>query len=137
MSAPWVNACHPPVIPGTRIHTAAITPAVLWFLWWSWVMFYIVIFVTVGTITLQIKGRRFVWLLRRTKSRLRGGLVMARPNFYRRRRSRIESYEDLDIHAAYALVNAQPTGRSATAVKRAPTTSANQPKGSPARAPKK
>lgn len=103
MSAPWVNACYPPVIPGTKVHAAAVTPAVLWFLRWSWAMFYVALFVMVATVALQVKGRKFVWMMRRTKARLRGGLVAARPNFYRRRRSRIESYETLDIRAADPL----------------------------------
>lgn len=93
MSASWIEACRRPVVPGTKIHAAALTPMVLWMVWWSWTTFWIVLIVTIVAVYLQIKGRQLSWVLRRFKAKVRGEVLQARPVWYQRRRTRIESYD--------------------------------------------
>jgi hypothetical protein len=100
--ASWVRACRSPVVPGTGIHAVALTPLVLWTVWWSWTTFAITLASTVAFVTLEIKGRRPVWLIARSKSLLRGQFVAARPVWYLRRRSRLHSYADINPARAWA-----------------------------------
>jgi hypothetical protein len=79
----------------------ALTPVVLWTVWWSWLTFALTVGVAILFIALEIKGRRPRWVIARQRSRLRGQRVLARPYWYVRRRSRIESYEDLQIARAW------------------------------------
>jgi hypothetical protein len=100
--ANWVAACHAPVVPGTGIHAMALTPLVLWTVWWSWATFALTVAVVIVFTVLQVKGRTPSWILARQKSRMRGHRVAAMPYWYLRRRNRIESYATLDPKAAWA-----------------------------------
>lgn len=97
----WIRACHSPVVPGTSVHAMALTPLLLWTVWWSWMTFLLTVGVVVLFIVLEIKGRRPQWVIARQRSRLRGQRVQAQPYWYLRRRSRIESYADLRIEQAW------------------------------------
>ena len=112
-NAAWVKACNPPVIPGTGIHAMAMTPMVLWTVWWSWANFALLVLVVVLFAALEIKGRRPRWLIARQRSRLRGQRVQARPYWYRRRRSRIESYATLKPALAWDAGTGPKTAASA------------------------
>lgn len=110
--AAWIRASCSPVVPGTRIHALALTPLVLWVLWWSWTTFYILVCTTVVFIVLEVKGRKPLWIIARQRSRLRRGHVKARPRWYLRRRNRIESYEDVEqtsVLSMGAAVDVGPT----------------------------
>jgi hypothetical protein len=111
MPADWVYASNSPVVPGTSVHAYALTPVVLWVVWWSWTTLFAVVLVAAVMGYLQWKGRKPAWVLRKFKCRLRGASVAARPVWYRRRRNRIESYQTLDIGAADRIgtVRPQPT----------------------------
>jgi len=124
--ASWVKACHSPVVPGTGIHAMALTPIVLWTVWWSWLNF-IMLLVVVGLfVALEIKGRKPVWLVSRQRSRLRGHKVAARPYWYLRRRARIESYADLRPELAWTAAQAERPGLPSGATPRATTKSARK-----------
>ena len=123
MPATWIEASRSPVVPGTRVHASAATPLLLFVVWWSWITLWILLVVTGVMTWIELKGRRPAWVLRRAKGRLRGNLVAARPTFYRRRRSRIESYEHLPIEQAFSLAGAgaaapRPVGQADTPVTR-------------------
>ncbi len=107
-SASWVRACQSPVVPGTNVHAMALTPLVLWTVWWSWTTFLITIGVAVVFAALEVKGRKPAWIVARQKSRLRGQQVAARPYWYLRRRSRIETYADLDLSKAWPKHRTHP-----------------------------
>lgn len=108
-NASWIHACRSPVVPGTSIHAMALTPVVLWTVWWSWMTFALTLGVAILFIALEIKGRRPRWVIARQRSRLRGQKVLARPYWYARRRNRIESYEDLEIAAAWGKTDQSAT----------------------------
>jgi hypothetical protein len=119
-NASWIRACQSPVVPGTSIHAMALTPLVLWTVWWSWWTFLLTLGVAVLFITLEVKGRRPQWVVARLRSKLRGQKVLARPYWYTRRRSRIESYADLRIAQAWdgpsmASPSLMPTQREGAA----------------------
>lgn len=99
MAREWIFASKSPVVPGTEVHAFALTPVAMWFIWWSWWNFCLVLVVAGVMGYLQWKGRKPAWVLRRSKAKLRGEVVAARPVWYRRRRGQIESYETLDIQA--------------------------------------
>lgn len=121
MLATWIEASRAPVVPGTKIHAMAATPLLLYGVWWSWTTFLLVLIVSLVMGYLQLKGRHPMWVVRRFRCRLRGGLVNARPLWYRRRRTRIETYEDLDVHQAYAIsMAASASPKPASTAKRAP-----------------
>lgn len=121
MSATWIDASRPPVVPGTQVHAMAATPLMLWVVWWSWATFTILLVVCLGMAYLQAKGRHPAWVLRFAQSRLRDNFVQCRPVWYRRRRSRIESYQSLDVHQAYAVAGpSRPRGRPPIQASQAP-----------------
>lgn len=97
MSVPWIEASRPPCVPGTSAHASAITPVIFLILHVSWLTAGIVLAVVVGIAILSIKGRSVTWLLSKAKSRLRGGVVSARPYYYRRRINRVQSYDDCEM----------------------------------------
>jgi hypothetical protein len=48
----------------------------------------------VGVLTyLHMRGRSVPWVVRRIKSRMRGGVVLARPVWFRRRVQHLESFD--------------------------------------------
>ena len=122
--ASWLKACYSPVVPGTGIHAMALTPIVLWTVWWSWLNFILLLVVVGLFVALEIKGRKPVWLVSRQRSRLRGHKVAARPYWYLRRRARIESYADLRPEMAWATEPAGEPRTPSAATRRATTKSA-------------
>lgn len=118
--ASWVRACRSPVVPGTGIHAVALTPLVLWTVWWSWTTFAITLASTLAFAALEIRGRRPIWLIARGKSLLRGQFVAARPVWYLRRRSRLQSYADITPAHAWA----DPVSIPPESLPRAKTTTA-------------
>jgi hypothetical protein len=99
--ATWVAASQSPVVPGTGIHAMALTPVVLWTVWWSWMTFAITVLVAVVFVVLQVKGRTPSWVVARQKSRLRGQQVAAQHLWYLRRRSRLHTYAQVDPASAW------------------------------------
>lgn len=100
-NAGWIRASHSPVVPGTKVHAMALTPLVLWTVWWSWFTLAFTLAVVTLSAALEIKGRRPGWLIARQRSRLRGHWVVAAPYWYVRRRSRLQSYSDLTLKQAW------------------------------------
>lgn len=119
MSAKWVNAARSPYIPGTRIHFSTLTPLAFMVVYFAWVTFIILLGAVSFMAVLSIKGRTLTWLLRRTKSRIRGGRVLARPVWFRRRFSRLESF---DLHGI------SESGASAGRVAPASSAATQQPR---------
>jgi hypothetical protein len=122
-SAGWVRACQSPVVPGTNVHAMALTPVILWTVWWSWFTFALTLAVAALFVVLEIKGRRPGWIIARQRSRLRGQKVLANPYWYLRRRSRIESYADLQISQAWGAPAAAAPDKHASRRVSAPTKS--------------
>jgi intracellular multiplication protein IcmT len=96
-NANWVNASRPPVIPGTSIHASTLSPVVLMLVYFAWITFFIAAFCISFMGILRLKGRSLTWLIRKTKWRLRGRQVQARPVWYRRRFNRIETLDTAGI----------------------------------------
>lgn len=97
MSVPWIEASRAPNVPLTNAHASAITPVIFLILHVSWMTVGIVFAVIVCIVILAIKGRSVTWLLNKAKSRMRGGVVSARPFYYRRRVNRVQSYDDCEM----------------------------------------
>lgn len=103
MSAEWIDACRHPVVPGTRIHAAAASPLLLVIVWLSWTTVAILLCVSITMAVMQMKGREPIWVLRRLQVWMRSGRVQARPLWYRRRRTRMVSYDAVDMSQAHEL----------------------------------
>lgn len=97
VNANWVNASRSPTIPGTSIHASTLTPSVFMLVYFSWATFFISAFCIVFMGVLRVKGRSLTWLIRKTKWKLRGRQVQARPLWYRRRFNRIETIDTAGI----------------------------------------
>lgn len=97
MSAAWIEASRIPKVPGTNAHASAITPLVFLILHVSWFTVGIVMSVVIVIAYLSIKGRQVTWLFRKYKCALRGGVVSARPLYYRRRALKVQSHDDCDM----------------------------------------
>ena len=95
--APWVDASRFPQVPGTNVHAVALTPILLLVLHASWFTLGLVLFVMSVVIYLTAKRLSLMWLVRSTKSKLRGGRLSARPLMYRRRILLVQSYDETDI----------------------------------------
>jgi hypothetical protein len=105
-SATWVKACLSPVVPGTKVHAMALTPLILWTVWFSWLTFALTLAVAAMFFALEIKGRRPGWVTARQRSRLRSQKVAAMPYWYLRRRNRLQSYSDMDLKRAWDVEEA-------------------------------
>lgn len=97
MSVDWIEASRSPLIPGTRAHASAITPLVLFLVHIAWWTLGVVMSVVITLAILNSRGITMSWLLRRQKSRLRGGRLSARPVFYRRRLLQSQSIAQMDV----------------------------------------
>lgn len=106
MRATWIEACKPPVVPGTKIHAMAFTPLALYVVWWSWATFLLVVVVSLTMGILQAKGRHPMWVVNRLQSKLRSETVHARSAWYLRRRTRLETLDVVPVDDAYSLVSA-------------------------------
>jgi hypothetical protein len=95
--APWRSACLSPVVPGTKIHAMALTPFVFLIFRFSmtWLLCCLAMVMVLGW--MQFKGLQPAWIIRRAKCRLRGHWVSARSIWIVRRRSRIESFDGVDL----------------------------------------
>jgi hypothetical protein len=135
MANEWVHASVSPVVPGTKIHAFALTPIALWFIWWSWWNFALVL-VTAATVGyLQAKGRKPGWVLRRAKAKLRGEVVTARPVWYRRRRGRIESADEIDIRECDRIADGPKKAAQKTGAPNTQQTKTPRPEGIKTRKP--
>lgn len=87
--ADWVRVTDGPVLPGTPFHAVIAVPILMILvmprLWTAVVLLGVAVFMGY----LHLRGRRFSWLVRYIKSRLRGRRLSARPVWYRRRMQRL------------------------------------------------
>lgn len=93
----WVHASRSPVIPGTSIHASTLTPSVFMLVYFAWITFIVAASCIVFMAALSMKGRSLTWVLRKTKWKLRGCQVQARPLWYRRRFNRLETLDTAGI----------------------------------------
>lgn len=63
----------------------------------SWWTFLIALVVAIFQIVMKKKGRNIVWIFRRLKGRISGGVVYARSLWYRRRLQRRDGFDLIDL----------------------------------------
>ena len=84
-------------IPGTPLPPQAGAPMVLALLYFSWWTRVIAIAVCAIFGYASYKNRTILWALRRLRSKMRSGVIAARPRFYRQRFTFDQQLGDIDF----------------------------------------
>ena len=69
--------------------------AMLHITWWT---FLIAFLVMIFQVVMRAKGRTVLWMIRRLKTRLAGGVVLARSIWYQRRMRRRDGFDLIDLN---------------------------------------
>jgi len=97
MAAEWTNAVRGVRFLWLPIPAYSSLTVLLWIMHAKVWTLLLAIFV-IGVLTyLYLRGRSVPWVIRRFKSTLRGGVVHARPLWYRRRVQHINSFDLIDL----------------------------------------
>lgn len=100
MTSNWPNAtrgCHLLWLP---IPASAIFPLLGWAMHMRVWTFLLALSVIVVLAILRARGRTVTWIVRRAHCKLRGGVVYARPVWYRRRMQHLDSFDLVDLRGA-------------------------------------
>jgi intracellular multiplication protein IcmT len=97
MAAEWTQAVRGAHLLWFPIPAYSALPILLWVMHARMWTFILAISVCVILAILKTQGRTVPWVLRRLKSKLRGGVVLARPVWFRRRTQHLKSFDLVDL----------------------------------------
>ena len=97
VSAEWNQAVRGTHLLWLPIPAYAGMPILFWIMHARLWTFVLAITVCVVLSILKLKGRTVPWIVRRFKLWLRGGVVQARPVWYRRRMQSLSSFDLVDL----------------------------------------
>lgn len=97
MAADWTQA-----VRGTRllwfpIPAYSALPILIWVMHARVWTFFLAVAVCTVLAILKARGREVQWVVRRIHSKLRGGVVYARPVWYRRRMQHLDSFDLVEL----------------------------------------
>lgn len=93
MAADWTQSVRGVHLLWFPIPAYSALPILLWIMHARMWTFMLAICVCIVLAVLKAKGRTVPWVLRRFKCKLRGGVVLARPIWYRRRTQHLDSFD--------------------------------------------
>lgn len=94
---PWTQAAKEAQLFIVPIPAYAGIPLLFW-IFIQTVWFFVIAMIVCGVLAyLRKKGRTVPWVIRKFKGWLRGGVVHARPVFYRRRMQTLGSYDLVEL----------------------------------------
>jgi hypothetical protein len=97
MAAEWTQAVRGVHLLWFPIPAYSALPILVWVMHARLWTFVLALTVCGVLAVLKAKGRTVPWVLRRLKSRLRGGVVLARPVWYRRRAQHLKSFDLVEL----------------------------------------
>lgn len=97
MAAEWTQAVRGPHLLWLPIPAYAGLPILMWVMHMRLWTFVLALGVCVALAVAKARGRTVVWIIRRLRSRLRGGVVYARPLWYRRRMQHLDSFDLVEL----------------------------------------
>jgi intracellular multiplication protein IcmT len=97
MAAEWTQAVRGTQLLWFPIPAYSALPILIWVMHARVWTFVIALVVCITLAVLKAKGRRVVWIVRRLHTRLRGGVVYARPVWFRRRMQHLESFDLVEL----------------------------------------
>ncbi|MEJ8837667.1 IcmT/TraK family protein [Ramlibacter sp. AN1133] len=97
MAADWPNAVRGTQLLWLPIPAYSALPILLWVMHARTWTFVLALAVCAALGTLKAKGREVLWVVRRLHSKLRGGVVYARPVWYRRRMQHLDSFDLVEL----------------------------------------
>lgn len=68
--------------------------AMLHMAWWTFLTAFLVV---IFQVVMRAKGRTVLWMVRRAKTRLAGGVIQARSIWYQRRMRRRDGFDQIDL----------------------------------------
>lgn len=112
MNAEWTQCVRGTHLLWLPIPAYAALPILLWVMHARMWTFVVALAVCITLAVLRLKGRSVCWILRRLHSRLRGGIVYARPVWYRRRMQHLDGFDLVPLRPPKPsrAAGAQPTG---------------------------
>lgn len=102
MAAEWTQAVRGTQLLWLPIPAYSALPILIWVMHARVWTFMVALTVCVTLAVLRAKGRSVTWIVRRLHSKLRGGVVFARPVWYRRRMQHINSFDLVEIRDSTA-----------------------------------
>jgi hypothetical protein len=93
VAAEWTHAPRGVQLLWFPIPAYSVLPILIWVMHARVWTFILALSVCVALGVLKAKGRTVIWVLRRLKCKLRGGIVLARPVWYRRRTQHLQSFD--------------------------------------------
>jgi hypothetical protein len=97
MDSAWTQAVRGTHLLWLPIPAYSAFPILLWFMHMRLWTFVLALSVCVALAVLKARGRTVGWIVRRFHCRLRGGVVNARPLWYRRRMQYLDSFDLVDL----------------------------------------
>lgn len=97
MAADWTQAVRGTQLLWFPIPAYSALPILIWVMHARVWTFMIALTVCITLAVLKAKGRRVVWIVRRLHTKLRGGVVYARPVWFRRRMQHLDSFDLVEL----------------------------------------
>lgn len=97
MRAEWTQAVRGPQFLWFPIPAYASLTVLLWIMHARMWTFLLALLVVAVLTYLHLRGRAVPWVVRRFKCSLRGGVVYARPVWFRRRTQHLSSFDLIDL----------------------------------------